>query len=228
LKWNTSLNEIGRAASSVFHFSCQNFPNESITSQRAKLIYDWLMTLGRQELTPSDRERLIADFCFALASDEQRPQIVKILTEAGVSQGIANQEAHEAFGSRSFHPEVVRHARKLFLQGNYFHAVFECAKAYNKQVKEKSQSTKDGASLMLEVWGWEKGVLKVTPCKTVTDRDVQDGIKFLSAGLMQAIRNPTAHEPAVEWPISRDDCLDILSFMSFLFRKLDQAVYFPS
>jgi hypothetical protein len=43
---------------------------------------------------------------------------------------------------------------------------------------------------------------------------------------MQAIRNPTAHEPALDWPISREDCLDILSFLSFLFRALDKAVYF--
>src|SRR5947209_2402063 len=50
----------------------------------------------------------------------------------------------------------------------------------------------------------------------------------LSAGLMSAIRNPTAHEPAVDWPISLDDCLDILSFISFLYRQLDKAVYFKA
>lgn len=81
---------------------------------------------------------------------------------------------------------------------------------------------------MLEVWGCDNGVLKVTGCTSDTDRNVQDGIKFLSAGLMQAIRNPTAHEPATDWPISKEDCLDILSFISFLLRKLDEAVYFPS
>ncbi|HEY8311474.1 MAG TPA: TIGR02391 family protein, partial [Gemmatimonadaceae bacterium] len=71
----------------------------------------------------------------------------------------------------------------------------------------------------------EKGVLKVTACKSDTDANVQDGVKFLSAGLMSAIRNPTSHEPALDWPITREDCLDILSFISFLFRKLDIAVY---
>ena len=60
-----------------------------------------------------------------------------------------------------------------------------------------------------------------------TDRNVQDGIKFLSAGLMRAIRNPTAHEPAVDWPIAEVDSLDIMSFISFLFRKLDDAVNVP-
>jgi hypothetical protein len=59
----------------------------------------------------------------------------------------------------------------------------------------------DGQSLMLDVWGWEKGCLKITACVTDTDKNVQEGVKILSAGL------------------------DILSFISFLFRQLDKAVY---
>jgi len=70
--------------------------------------------------------------------------------------------------------------------------------------------------------------LKITACISDTDRNVQDGVRFLSAGLMQAIRNPTAHEPALDWPISREDCLDVLSFLSFLFRQIDKATYFKS
>ena len=79
---------------------------------------------------------------------------------------------------------------------------------------------------MLEVWGFDKGVLMVTQCKSDTDRNIQDGIKFLAAGLMRAIRNPTAHEPAVDWPITKEDALDNLSFISFLYRQLDKATYF--
>lgn len=222
LKYDTTVNEIGRAATSVFRFRCQSFPNEAITSVRAKAIYDWIMTLGRQEMGADERERLLLKFCRAISPDHHRVTVERILLEAGVS--IPRREEYEAFFSRGFHSEVTRHAQKLFLESNYFHAVFEVAKAYNKQVREKAQSTKDGHPLMMDVWGWEKGVLKITACKTDTDKNVQDGIKFLSAGLMQAIRNPTAHEPAVDWPISKQDCLDILSFLSFLFRKLDDAV----
>lgn len=80
---------------------------------------------------------------------------------------------------------------------------------------------------MMSVWGCSGGVLKLTPCQTDTDINIQDGIKFLSGGLMSAIRNPTAHELAVDFGVNKEDCLDILSFISFLFRKLDNAVYFP-
>ena len=40
---------------------------------------------------------------------------------------------------------------------------------------------------------------------------------------MSAIRNPTAHEPALHWPISEQDAADILSLVSFLLRQYDKA-----
>lgn len=92
---------------------------------------------------------------------------------------------------------MIEHCKTLFAQGNYFHSVFEACKVYDKQVQSKARSNLHGQSLMLQVWGWEKGVLKITPCQSDTDKNVQDGIKFLSAGLMAAMRNPTAHEPAL-------------------------------
>jgi uncharacterized protein (TIGR02391 family) len=228
VKYDATVNEIGRAADSIFRFPRQSFPNESITSVRAQLVYDWLLTLGKQTMNPEERDRLLVAFCRAIAPEQHRMEVERILSEADVSTLAINKEALEVFASREFHSAVITHSRNLFVQGNYFHSVFEAAKAYNKLVRDKAQSSLDGQPLMLSVWGCEKGVLKVTACQSDTDRNVQDGIKFLSAGLMQAIRNPTAHEPAVDWPISKKDCLDILSFLSFLFRKLDDAVYFKA
>jgi uncharacterized protein (TIGR02391 family) len=227
LKYDATVNEIGRAASALFRFSRESFPHESITSQRAQLIYDWLLTLAKQRMTDDEREALISRFCLAISPQAHLSAVERILTEGGVGAAAAGREQRAALASRGLHPDVVLHAGKYFLQHNYFHAVFEASKAYNKAVREKAGSTKDGQDLMLSVWGCEKGVLKATPCVTETDRNVQDGIKFLSAGLMAAIRNPTAHEPAVDWPIGRDDCLDILGLISFLYRKLDASVRAP-
>jgi uncharacterized protein (TIGR02391 family) len=94
-------------------------------------------------------------------------------------------------------------------------------------VRAKAQSDEDGSKLMRRVWDCN-GTLKITPWESETDHNVQDGIIFLSAGLMRAIRNPTAHEPAVGWPISQQDCLDIRSLISFLFRELDESTYFEA
>ena len=80
---------------------------------------------------------------------------------------------------------------------------------------------------MFSAWNPQNGVLKVNACTSETDRNVQDGIKFLSVGLMSLIRNPTAHEPALQWPIDEQDAIDILSLVSFLLRQYDKAVYSP-
>lgn len=228
VKYSSSVNEINRMASALFKFTRESFPSESITSERAKLIHDWILSLAKQEMSADERDRLLVDFCRKISSAELKSRAEKILMDNGVSLATAGKEQIGEFLNRNFHPLVNQHCRELFLQGNYFHAVFEACKVYNKLVKQKSQSAKDGQPLMLEVWGCDNGVLKITPCATETDRNVQDGIKFLSAGMMQAIRNPTAHEPALEWPLNKEDCLDLLSFLSFLFRKLDQAVYHKS
>lgn len=224
-KNHSTLNEIGRMAGATFAFSRDTFPNESITSSRAKAVYDWILTLANQRMDSDARNHLLISFARSVGAESHRAEVDRILEESGVRGSTLDRDAVSEFSTRGFHPEVIRHARQLFVDGHFFHAVFEVAKAYNNLVREKSRSTRDGTALMLEVWGWEKGVLKVTACRTHTDKDVQDGIKFLSAGLMQAVRNPTSHEPAVEWPITKVDCLDLLGFMSFLLRKLDNAVY---
>lgn len=224
LKYDSTINEINRIGQAIFRFRRESFPNDAITSSRAQLVHDWILSLSSQRMESTERDRLLTDFCFQISPSSHQEKVVQILIENGVTS--QNRENFEMFSRRGFHAQVVAHSQKLFLQANYFHAVFEASKAYNVQVKSKAQSDKDGQPLMLDVWGPDKGTLKVTPCQSETDRNVQDGIKFLSAGLMQAIRNPTAHEPALTWPIGREDCLDILSFVSFLFRQLDKAVYF--
>jgi uncharacterized protein (TIGR02391 family) len=225
LKYDTSVNDINRKATAIFRFQKEAFPNTAITSVRAQTIYDWIMSLAKQEMEPSERNALLIRFCKAIAPDSYLSQINKILEDGGVALGSANNEGLEEFLSRNLHEVIHKHSRELYCQGHYFHAVFEACKVYNKLVQEKAKSSKDGQALMLEVWGPE-GVLKVTKCQTETDKNVQHGIKFLAAGLMQAIRNPTAHEPALDWPIQKLDCLDLLSFLSFLFRQLDGAVYY--
>ena len=228
LKYQTSINEINRIGCAIFRFRSERFPNEAITSSRAQLVHDWILTLAKQLMAEGERDQLLKSFCDQLCPDDAlRETIHSILEAAGVASDEAKSDLREFLG-RAFHPQVDTHCRKLFSQGNYFHAVFEACKLYNKMVREKAMSAKDGEPLMLDVWGWENGVLKVTACQSDTDKNVQDGVKFLSAGLMRAVRNPTAREPALPCPISKEDCLDMLSFVSFLFRQIDKAVYYKT
>ncbi len=228
LKWDTSVNQIDRKAQALFRFNREDFPADSITSVRAQLIHDWILTLAKQRMEETERNQLLITFCRSIAPEEHLLAVDRILENAGISRADVSKEALAEFLAQNFHAEVHKHSKDLYVQGNFFHAVFEACKAYNKLVQAKSNSTKDGQALMLGVWGGKDGVLKVTPCESQTDLNVQDGVKFLSAGMMAAVRNPTAHEPALDWPIDKQDCLDLLGFLSFLFRKLDIAVYYKA
>jgi len=227
LKYDSTINEIDRIGGAVFNFKCEKFPNESITSSRAKLIYDWVLTLAKQKMEKSERNNLLIQFLQGITPSQHSEGVDKIMRSEKIIDTSDRKKEDASFTDRNFHSEIHKHSKKLFLEGNYFHSVFEASKAYNKEVKVKSKNQKDGSSLMLEVLS-SNGVLKITACQTETEKNIQEGIKFLSAGLMQAVRNPTAHEPAVDWNISKEDCLDILSFISYLFRQLDKAVYFKA
>jgi uncharacterized protein (TIGR02391 family) len=224
LKFHTSIKDIDRAAKSVFTFQKEVFPNDSsISSARAKLIYEWILTLAKQNMNNDDRNLQLHNFISSITPEQFNNDVISILEKGGVK--IFTDIDNKEFISREFHEQIHLHCKKLYNQRNYFHAVFEAAKVYNKFVQEKSQSNKDGFQLMMDVWALN-GTLKLTAGETETDRNIQDGIKFLSAGLMHAMRNPTAHEPALDWPISKEDCLDMLSFISYLFRQLDKSVYY--
>jgi len=226
LKYDTTVNEIDRVGQSVLKINKESFTNNSITSVRAQAIYDWIMSLGKASLNKDERMKRLVKFCIELTPDSQKGEISKFLTDNGCDYNIVYKDSLNEFHSRNYHPEIVKHSQKLFLQQNYFHAAFEASKAFNNSVKVKAHSNKDGQDLMMSVFS-ENGVLKLNSGQTESEKNVQDGVKFLSSGLMRAVRNPTAHEPALDWPINKQECLDFLSMISFLFHQLDKSVYYP-
>ena len=129
------------------------------------------------------------------------------------------------YNSRYYHYEIQKHSRNLFIEGKYFHAVFECCKAFDKYVQEKSKIEKTGSKLMTEALKIS-GTLKLNQQITSSDKNEQLGVMNLCIGLMSAVRNTGAHEPELNWPIKQNDAMDILSLLSFLWRKIDDATYF--
>jgi uncharacterized protein (TIGR02391 family) len=142
---------------------------------------------------------------------------------------IPKRESEDAqlFHKRSYHSEIVKHAREQFKHGHYFDAVDECCKAFTKYVSEKSQLDKHGVDLMSSALS-PKGPLKLNAQKTETERNEQEGLMHMCMGLMKSIRNTVEHEPQLERKISRDDALDILSWVSFLYKQIDKTTYFKT
>ena len=70
LKNQTSLNEIGRMASTVFGFDVSPHPHTSITSSRSQTVYDWVMTLSEQPISEEKKSQLLKQFINALTPED--------------------------------------------------------------------------------------------------------------------------------------------------------------
>jgi len=219
IKYDKTEKEINLAAQSVFNFNLLEIRiSDSITSSRARLFSNWVLTLALQKYDLEEKNNKLILFLSTLFRNTIPDHVNAILEKAGVL--ISSQE----FVQRDFHHQIQIHCKYLFQQQNYFHAVFEASKVYNRYVQSKSKNDRDGVDLMMNVLS-TSGNLKLNSGRSRSEQNIQDGIKFLSAGLMQAMRNPTAHEPALDWPIEKHDCLDMLSFISYLFRQIDSTTY---
>ena len=115
-------------------------------------------------------------------------------------------------------PPVVR---RLFDNGHYSQATFEAFKYVDNAVKRIAGLDKSGRVLMMEAFKETSPLIQLTPLADETDRNEQEGFKFLLAGSMVAIRNPRGHEHEVEDSI--DVGLDHLGLASLLLRRLEQA-----
>ncbi len=133
---------------------------------------------------------------------------------------------HAALLNRGVHQDVLAFCRAELLQENYFHAVFEAMKSIAAKIRRLSGLTTDGADLVTAAFALGRtGVplLAINALATETDKGEQRGFANLLIGLLGTIRNPTAHNPKVEWPMSEQDALDILTTASLIHRKLDLA-----
>ncbi len=138
---------------------------------------------------------------------------------------------------RRLHQTVKDASYTDYKNEDFYRAVEEAIKRYHTKVQEKSNCNEDGQRLMLKVFGKDNSILSTsskyskkdgTDFSTSTIENVEEGQKFMSAGVMSGVRNPIAHEEVSELKASglftENDCLDMLSLLSHLCRRLDDAV----
>jgi uncharacterized protein (TIGR02391 family) len=102
-------------------------------------------------------------------------------------------------------------------------------KSITSKIRSLSGLTGDGCDLVHDAFGQKYGtpLLAINAFKTETHKGEQNGFMNLLKGLYGTIRNPLAHDPKVEWPMTEQDALDILTMISLVQRKLDQAYRLP-
>ena len=125
--------------------------------------------------------------------------------------------------NRDVHVEVLNYCRAELLDENYFHAVFEATKGVAERIRSLSGLTLDGAELVNKTFSIQNPIVTLGPLATESEKSEHKGFANLLIGLFGAVRNPLAHAPKTVWPMSEQDALDILTLVSFVHRKLDQA-----
>ncbi len=74
---------------------------------------------------------------------------------------------------------------------------------------------------MMKVFGGEKPPIKLNTLASQSDIDEQHGFMFIFAGIISGLRNPKGHDYEIE--DDPDTCLDHLTIISALIRKLESA-----
>ena len=127
------------------------------------------------------------------------------------------------FDERNIHPDIAKVALKLFDNGHFSQATFEAYKYIDKFVGKLSGIRKDtGWKLMMAAFEGGQPKIQLTPMANLSEKDEQEGYRYIFAGTVSAIRNPRGHE--VNLPDTIDLCLDHLSVASVLLRRLEERV----
>lgn len=118
---------------------------------------------------------------------------------------------------------MLNYCRAELLDENYFHAVFEATKGVAERIRLLSGLHGDGADLVSKAFAGQQPILTLGSLTTESEKSEQKGFANLLIGLFGAVRNPLAHAPKTNWPMSEQDALDILTLVSLIHRKLDGA-----
>lgn len=147
----------------------------------------------------------------------------RTLTEAEERAGRLKSE----LSKRRVHPEVLLYCRAELLQENCFHAVLEAAKSVAQKIRDKTGLPGDGDDLVKTAFAINNPLLAINSLQTETERSEQKGFANLLRGMFGTFRNVTGHAPKIHWNIEEEDALDLLSLVSYLHRRLDNAVKVP-
>ena len=131
-------------------------------------------------------------------------------------------EDYREFVSQNYHFEIVMHGKEPFVRQDYFKAVNECCKAFENYVSKKSGLQESGSRLMGKALSGN-GKLRLNSYITETEKNQQDGLRTLCLGLVQKIRNPMSHETQHTLHMDKQDALDILGLISYLYKEIDKC-----
>ena len=144
------------------------------------------------------------------------------------------------FHWRNLHPKIREVAAEYYMKEDYYHAFIEAAKNYKNAVKDKSAvNAHEDFDIMMKSFGKDDDkILRVVgkykyrpngkPFDSKTLGNIEEAQRYLSSGVVCGGRNVLSHEEIPDLKTSglftEKNCLDMLSILSHLYERLDDAV----
>lgn len=160
------------------------------------------------------------------------------LTASGVAhiEGLTKLQLHAAvpaaasYTIATLHPAIRAEAERLLHNHHYAEAVGRAAKKLNLLVRQRTNRTSDeGVRMMMTVFSATpngQARLVLGRIEHEWERDRQEGFRFLMGGLQQGIANVDKHGH-LHVP-NGEAALEMLAFISFLARQVDNAIQVAS
>lgn len=123
---------------------------------------------------------------------------------------------------RNVHSEILKYCVSELIVNNYFHSVLEACKSIAVKIRQISGLHSDGAKLIDEAFGGKNPKLLINSFDSETKKSEQRGFVNLAKGFFGTFRNPTAHDPKIEWDMTEDEALDIFVLASYIYKRIDR------
>jgi uncharacterized protein (TIGR02391 family) len=229
VKLRECIKEIVRVVRTEWRERRAERQRQKVTTDTGIDIQEW------QNRIPDEIKTNLNPIIDALKGDAEKPE-----EDTASVRGIQNLyellPPYPYFHWRKLHKKLGEVVFEYYAQQNYYTAVLEGVKHYVHYVKRKSASLYEEKALLENVFKLINPVLSVTDAyrrpdgtdfRDDTHRNIKEGHRFLALAIWEAFRNPLAHEEVSDLRESglftEKDCLDALSLLSHLFRRLDNA-----
>ncbi len=117
--------------------------------------------------------------------------------------------------------------KEKFFDQKYLEAAREAVQLYEAEVQRVTGRQDYGQALMGEVFGADAAkLISITDKSTESERNIDEGQKFLSMGVMTGFKNPALSHTSLTEGLANGnftdrDCLDVLSTISYLYNRLE-------
>lgn len=189
-----------------------------------QLVLDPGRYVGKTELFESRRLAVNKQLAFEGIEIDDTGKAVALTEKASRLQDIELRVKglKNKLEQRNAHPAIAAYCKAELIADNYFHAVLEANKGLFQRIRDISGLETDGNALIEQAFSTNPIVI-INNYTTSSEKNEHTGFCNLLKGLCSMFRNPTAHEPKVDWPMSEQDALEILSIISYCHRRLDKA-----